>query len=446
MKIIFIQPSVGKKPKTSYSRTWCMEPLSIAVLSAITPAGIQKVFYDDRIEAIPYDEPTDLVAITVETYTARRAYQIAHKFKSRNIKIVMGGFHASLATDEVSQIADSVVVGEAELLWPRLLDDFGKGVLQKIYQNNQPVDFNGILPDREIFRNKKYLKLGLVETSRGCYYHCEFCSIYGFYNKTYRNRPVADIIDDIKVSGKKYFFFVDDNLAMEKSRAMELCKALIPLKIKWFGQVSIHISHDEELLQALKESGCVGVLIGFESFNQVNLHTMSKNVNLINIDYKKAINKLRKYGLMIYGTFVFGYPDDTREDFERVLKFAIKNKLYMNAFNHLVPFPGTPMYKRLRDENRLIFENWWLMDSYKFGDVVFNPGQLSANELTELCYEYRKKFFTWYSIFFRGLDFKANFGSLKRALVYFFTNLSSRKDVEFRQGLPMGAKENQDKF
>ncbi len=438
MKITFIQPAVGKKPKTAYSKTWCMEPLSIAVLSAITPIGTEKVFYDDRIEAIPFDEPTDLVAITVETYTARRAYQIAGEFRSRNVKVVMGGFHASLATEEVKQYADSVVVGEAETIWPRLLDDFVNGNLQKEYRNKETINTNGILPDRVIFKNKRYLSLGLVETSRGCYYHCEFCSIYGFYNKTYRNRPVEDIVADIRQSGKKYFFFVDDNLAMEKNRTMELCIALKPLKIKWFGQVSIHISQDEEILYALKESGCVGALIGFESFNEDNLKQMGKKVNLQHADYKNAIKKLRKFGLMIYGTFVFGYPTDKKEDFDAVLKFAIDNKLFMNAFNHLVPFPGTPMYKRFKDEKKLIHDNWWLMNTYKFGEVVFHPGNLSARELTDLCYQYRKRFFRISSIFYRSLDFKANCGSLKKSLVYFFSNFSSRKDVEFRQGLPMG--------
>lgn len=438
MKVTFIQPAVGEKTGKDYARTWCMEPLAIAVLSALTPPIIERAFYDDRIEYIPYDEPTDLAAISVETYTAKRSYEIAKEYRLRNVPVVMGGFHATLATVEVKQHADTVVVGEAEVTWPQLLNDFQNGTLKDEYRNDHSPETRGILPDRSIFGNKKYLLLGLVETSRGCLYNCEFCSIYGFYDRSYRNRPIDDIVADIRLSGKKYFFFVDDNFAMERNRTLRLCNALKSLKIKWFGQASIHISNDDEVLKALKESGCTGLLVGFESFSDDNLKMMGKNVNLQYADYKRAVSRFRSYGLIIYGTFVFGYPGDTLEDFEQVFRFALDNRLYMNAFNHLVPFPGTPIYDRLKNENRLVSDKWWLMDNYKFGDVVYNPGLLSAGELTLICYQYRLKFFTLKSIFLRSLDFKANCGSLKKAFLYFYSNFSARKDVRFRQGLPVG--------
>ena len=441
MKVIFIQPAVGKKNNLAYARTWCMEPLSIAVLSAITPPWVEKAFYDDRIEPIPFGEPADLVAITTETYTARRAYEIARKYQERGIPVVMGGFHATLATSEVRQYADAVVVGEAEFTWPKLLNDFKNGNMQKEYRNETFPVTSGILPDRSVFRGKRYLKLGLVETSRGCLYNCEFCSIYGFFNKSYRNRPIGDIVADIKQSGHKFFFFVDDNVAIDRKRTLELCRALKELKINWFGQVSIHISKDDELLGALRDSGCIGALIGFESFNEDNLRQMGKTINLQYSDYTLAIERMRAYGLIIYGTFVFGYPTDTERDFEKVYRFARQNRLYMNAFNHLVPFPGTPLYQRLRDEKKLIHEQWWLKDNYRFGDVVFHPGAMEAEELAHLCYQYRKKFFTWSSIFYRSRDLKANCSTIKKAQIYFLSNISARKDIEFRQGLPVGKNE-----
>jgi radical SAM superfamily enzyme YgiQ (UPF0313 family) len=441
MKIIFIQPAVGKKSNVAYAKTWCMEPLSIAVLSAITPSWVEKSFYDDRLEPIPYDEPADLIAITIETYTAARAYQIAAKFREKGIAVVMGGFHATLDTDEVMQHADAVVVGEAELTWPELLNDFKSGQMKRIYRNEKFPEIGGIIPDRSLFKGKGYMKLGLVETSRGCLYNCEFCSIYGFFNKSYRNRPVEDIVADIRQSGQKFFFFVDDNVAIDRQRTLDLCRALKPLKINWFGQVSIHISKDAELLKSFRESGCIGVLIGFESFNEDNLKKMGKNINLQYSDYKQVIKRLRSNGLIVYATFIFGYPTDTEKDFERVLRFAVENKLYMNAFNHLVPYPGTPLYTRLKSEGKLIHEQWWLYENYKFGDVVFHPGSLGAEELANLCYRYRKKFFTWPSILFRAMDFKANCGTPKQALVYFLSNISAWKDVDFRQGLPVGKTE-----
>lgn len=438
MKVTFIQPAVGKKQDQVYAKTWCMEPLSIAVLSAVTPAWVEKAFYDDRIEQIPFDEHTDLVAITTETYTAKRSYEIARQFQKRNIPVVMGGFHATLATEEVKNYADVVVVGEAEESWPKLLNDFRQGKMQREYYNDKPIATLGIQPDRSVFRNKRYLKIGLVETSRGCLYHCEFCSIYGFYNKTYRNRPIEDIVTDISKSGRKFFFFVDDNVAIDRQRTIEMCLALKPLKIKWFGQVSIHISKDNELLKAMKDSGCIGVLIGFESFKEDNIVKMGKQINLNYEGYTNAIAHIRKCGLIIYGTFVFGYETDTSDDFDKVFQFAKANRLYMNAFNHLVPFPGTPLYQRMLNEKRLITEQWWLNDNYKFGDVVFHPGALKADQLGNLCYLYRRKYYTWHSIFYRSLDFKANCSSPLKAMVYFLSNFSARKDVEFRQGLPVG--------
>jgi radical SAM superfamily enzyme YgiQ (UPF0313 family) len=439
MKVTFIQPAVGKRADYTYAKTWCMEPLAFAVLSAITPPDIEREFFDDRIEEIRYDTHTDIVAISVETYTAKRAYEISNEFRSMNIKVVMGGFHATLATDEVKLHADSVVVGEAEKTWPRLLIDFQNGTLKNEYRDNGFPETKGIIPDRSIFSNKKYLMLGLIETSRGCLHNCEFCSIYGFYNKKYRNRSIDDIVADIRNSGKKSFFFVDDNVAMERKRTIELCLALKPLKISWFGQAGIHITKDDELLKSLKDSGCIGFLIGFESLKKDNLDLMGKKINMQYADYKEAISKLRAYGFIIYGTFVFGYPEDTVKDFEQVLNFARDNKLYMNAFNHLVPFPGTPLYDRLKRDKKLINNSWWLMDNYKFGDAVFHPGLLSADQLTELCYRYRLKFFRLKSIFYRSMDTKANCGTLKKAFFFFLSNFMARKDVKFRQGLPIGS-------
>lgn len=438
MKVTFIQPAVGKKPQKSYAKTWCMEPLAIAVLAGLTPNKYQKVFYDDRIEGIPYDEATDIVAITTETYTAKRAYEIAKVYRERNIPVVMGGFHATLATNEVKQHADVVVVGEAEATWPQVLNDFENGALKSIYRNDTPPSTAGVLPNRAIFNNKRYLNIGLVESTRGCYHSCEFCSIYGFYKQNYRPRSIDDIVDDIKLSEKKFFFIVDDNVALDRERTIELCKALKPLKIGWFGQVSMHISKDFELLQAMKDSGCIGVLVGFESLNKSTLELMGKNVNLQFEDYNDVVKRFRCFGLIIYATFVFGYPHDTEEDFKRVLKFAKNNKVYMNSFNHLVPFPGTPMYDRFKNEGKLINESWWLADDYKFGDVVFHPGALTAKQLSHFCYSYRREFFKVRSILWRSLDFKANCSSFKKAMVYFVSNFSSRIDVEKRQGLPVG--------
>jgi len=415
-----------------------MEPLAIATLKALTPDFIKCVFYDDRLESIPYQDPTDLVAINVETYTARRAYQIAAEYKKRAVPVVMGGFHPTLMPAEVEQYCDAVVVGEAENLWQQVLKDAASDKLKKRYQaKTQPV-LGGVIPDRSIYAGKKYIDLTLIETARGCRFSCEFCSISHFYKSSYRARPINEIIEEIKFTGAKRIFFTDDNIAVDKGRTEEFLNALIPLRIRWVGQVSIDITRDERMLSLLKQSGCSGVLIGFESLNTNNLHAMGKNVNKVDFDYSKAVERLRSFGMSVYGTFVFGYDEDTEKSFAQTLLFAKQSKLFFAAFNHLVPFPGTPLYSRLGDEGRLRYDSWWLSEKYKFGELAFNPQKLTAQQITDLCFKHRRLFYHPLSVFKRGVDFKANCKNLFMAALFFYQNFATRRDVERRQFLPLG--------
>lgn len=276
MRITLIHPCIGRRIGEPYIRGWQMEPLAPATLASLTPRDVEIKFYDDRMEPIPYDEPTDLVAISVETYTAKRAYQIASEYRRRGIPVVMGGFHATLATDEVRQYAESVVVGEAENLWPRLVSDFRSGRLQRVYRSDARPALDGIRPDRTIFQGKKYLPIGLVEAGRGCHLRCEFCAIQSFFSSTQTRRPAEDIIDEIRQMDKPFIFFVDDNFTSHTDRAKDLMRQLAPLKIKWVSQASIHAAHDEEFLRLAKESGCQGLLVGLESLNPDTLKRMSK--------------------------------------------------------------------------------------------------------------------------------------------------------------------------
>lgn len=441
MKVTFILPCVGKKPGEPYVKTWRMEPLAIAVLASLTPPGIRRAFYDDRLEQIPYDEPTDLAAINVESYSARRAYQVAEKFRRRGVPVVLGGFHATLMPDEVEKHADAVVVGAAEPLWPTLLEDFQAGKLKPRYACDHANSFSAVLPDRSIYKGKKYTRVTLVEAGRGCPHHCEFCSICRFFNRRYFPRPVEDVVREIKTLKAKHIFFIDDNLVVNREHTIELLTALKPLGLVWVGQVSLSIAGDPVLLRLMKESGCNGVLIGFESLNKENLRAMGKTINAAVRDYGEALDILRKYRLAIYATFMFGYDNDTEESFAETLRFALKQKFFFTAFNHVVPFPGTPLYDRLRQEGRLLYDKWWLADDYRFGDIAFRPGKMSAEQLSQYCLDYRNKFYSPGSILKRGLDFKSNCKSPFMVGVYFAQNVISRKDVMRRQGLPLGVRE-----
>ncbi|MEA3412180.1 MAG: cobalamin-dependent protein [Pseudomonadota bacterium] len=198
MKLTLIHPCIGRRVGQRYIRTWQMEPLQPALIAGLTPDGVEISFYDDRMEVIPYDEPTDLVAISVETYTARRAYQIASEYRRRGVPVVMGGFHPTLCPEEALQFAESIVVGEAEDTWETLVDDFRSGRLQQRYQASSRPSLERQHYDRSIFRGKRYLPIGLVEAGRGCRFRCEFCAVQSFHHSSHVLRPVEDIVHELR--------------------------------------------------------------------------------------------------------------------------------------------------------------------------------------------------------------------------------------------------------
>jgi radical SAM superfamily enzyme YgiQ (UPF0313 family) len=439
MKLTLVYPSVGRKPGVDYMRSWQMEPLPIAALAGLTPNDVSIRFHDDRMETIDFDAPADLVAIPVETYTAKRAYQIASEYRRRKIPVVMGGFHATLATDEVKRYAESVVIGEAEAVWPQLIDDARHGVLRDTYASNEQPDLKSVRYDRAVFKNRRYLPVGLVETSRGCRFPCDFCAIQTFFNRTARHRPVEHIVEELKSlkPSKKIFFFVDDNFAADIAFAHELAEALQPLGIRWVTQMSINAAHDEALLSKLAASGCQGVLIGFESLDPDVLRSMRKTFNTMKGGFDVALANLRKHGIRVYGTFVFGYDADRPEAFEEAADFAIAHKFYLAAFNHLTPFPGTPLYKRLEKEGRLLFEKWWLDPGYRYNDLPFTPQALRPNDIREGCIRARQKFYGLPEMIRRGFD-PVNRASAFMFRNFFFINAMHRKEISVRDHFPLG--------
>ena len=441
MHLTLIQPSVGRKADgMPYPASWRMEPLGIATLSGLTPRDIPRTFFDDRLEAIDYDVPTDLVAITAETYTARRAYQIADRFRKRGVPVVLGGFHPTACPDEAAAHADAVVIGEAESVWAGLLEDAARGRLRPRYAGDRPV-LAGIIPDRSVFGSRSYGPISLVETSRGCRFQCEFCSISQFYRHRCIDRPVEEVVREVR-GLRKPIFFVDDNIGSDPARLRALCEALLPLNRPWIGQASLHVAQDPALLRLLRRSGCQGVLIGFESLDAETLSSMGKSVNLAAGDYAPAIRAFREHGLSIYATFVFGYDHDTPETFQRVFDFALQQRFFFTAFNHLVPFPGTPLYDRLAAHGRLLHPQWWLNPTGRFGEVVYQPARMSPGQLAGLCEAHRRRFYSLPSVARRAFDFRANCRTPRKALVFLAQNLLHQREVVRRQGLPFGLPED----
>lgn len=415
-----------------------MEPLPAAHIAGLTPKDVAIRFFDDRMEEIDFDAPTDLVAMSVETYTARRAYQIASEYRRRNVPIVMGGFHATLCPDEVAEYADAVVVGEAEELWPKLIEDFAAKRLKPLYKGTARPDLSKALPDRSIFGSRKYLPVTLVEASRGCTFKCDFCVIQRFFNSTQTSRGTEALVEDVSRLKKsnRLIFFVDDNAVSNPERAKELFEALIPLKVRWVSQATITMARDKELLKILKASGCQGVLIGFESLEPRNLRQMNKRFNAVRGGALEAVRAIHREGLRLYGTFLFGYDYDSVESFQRTLDFCIDEKLFMVAFNHLTPFPGTPLYARLAEEKRLLFDRWWLDEHYRYGMVPFRT-EMSPELIRQCCVTARKKFYSVSSILGRFRN-RANWSNAGMIFPYFFVNFLLRGDVALRNGLPLG--------
>ena len=422
----------------SYRSGDAMQPLVFAILKSLTPKDFEISFYDDRVEELNFTEPTDLVAITCGTFTAKRAYQIAGYYRKKNVPVVMGGYHPTLMPEEARLYADAVIIGSAESVWQQVLDDFQNNALKPFYHGE--IDGDGLHSsyDYSIFEGKKYFPVNLVEWGRGCRHHCDFCSVQAFNKGKEMLRPVKDVIADISKLDNKPVFFVDDNLYHDKRLFRDLLVDMIPLKKRWACQISVEVTHDEDLLGLMQKSGCMMALLGIESFDRGNLKLMNKSWNFDIGKYREAIQRLRKRHIMVYGTFIFGYDHDTPEDFKKSVDFAIKSKLFIANFNPLYPMPGTKLYERLEAENRLIYEKWWLDPDFYYGKTMFRPVPFSPQDLEKHCLDAKRKFNSFASILHRARDFSANLHGKTNAAFFLLTNLTNRREIFKKQGKKLG--------
>lgn len=421
MKITFIRPCIGRvKPEQPERAT--VEPLSIAVLSAITPADIERSFYDDRVENIPFDEPTDFVVITVETFTAKRAWEIAAKYQNRNIPVIAGGIHVTLIPDEAAQHVDSICLYDGEYVWPEIIDDMRKGKLKPRYLGKNSAPQAGFLPDREIFKGKKYLPLKLVQFSRGCPWDCSFCGPAVYFNRKHYHRRIDEVVREISTQKLKTVLFVDDNITANQKQAIELFRELIPLKIRWGSQASIEMTSNPLLMDTMARSGCVGHVLGVESTVSENLKSMNKIPNLNN-SLDVALSIFRDYGFQSWAALTVGHEYDTPETIANTIEYIIEKKFAFAAVNMLVPYPGTRFYKMLSDEGRLLYDgNWWLHPDYRMNRASFVPAKMTPEELSNACAAGWERFFSHSSILTRFLDRETNLSSVFRAGIYLIYN------------------------
>jgi radical SAM superfamily enzyme YgiQ (UPF0313 family) len=427
LKISLIRPNLG-----DYRSSDAMPPLAMGILAARAP-GHDITFYDEKAEAVPVSGTPDLVAMSVETYTARRAYALADGYRARGVPVVMGGYHPTFLPDEALQHADAVVMGDAEGAWERLLADFEAGFLQRKYAGSNDAPLTDYRIDRSIYKGKNYAPVELVQWGRGCRFSCDFCSIHSFYGTSIRTRPLDGLLAEIEaLPAGRLLFFVDDNLFGRKSELLALLDAMTPMKRRWSCQISIDVARDETLLDRLAAAGCSFVLIGFESLNEESLKQMHKGWNNVSGSYLRVARALHARNIGIYGTFVFGYDADTKDSMERTVDFALESRLEIANFNPLTPTPGSALYDRLASERRLISPQWWLDPNYRYGDAIFEPRGMRANELTEGVFEARRQFYSWKAIGRRVFAADTDFSPFRAGLTT-VANVISRREIYKKQ-------------
>jgi len=434
---MFIRPNLS-----DYRARDALEPLVFAVLKTLTPDHVDVVLFDDRIEPIPMNHPTDLVAMTVDTYSAKRAYQIAAAYRRRGIPVVMGGHHPTLLQQEVARHADTVVIGDADGLWEQILHDAETRRLKPVYHQNEMGSMARLRYDRSIYEDKKYSFVSPVQCGRGCRYACDFCSVHAFYGDTLQQRPVRDVVAEIEDLESRHVFLVDDNIFVNENKARELFQALIPLKIRWSAQVSIDVANNDQLVKLMAKSGCFSVTIGFESLDARNLAQMKKKWNLRHGDYAVNIQKFRDNGILIYAAFIFGYDHDTPDSIPITVDFAVRSKFYLANFNPLMPLPGTALYDRLKKEGRLIMDPWWLHPDFRYGMAAFQPRGMTPEQLQDGCWWGRREFNRATSVFKRALDLKTNCRNPYTLGIYLYSNWVSKKEIYHKQAMAFGRDES----
>ena len=422
MKILLVSPSVDPNEKTN--KQMLMPQLALFILQGLTPKEHQVVTVDEEAEDIDLEQDCDLVGISFMTSNASRAYWLAQEFKKRGRTVVLGGVHPTLLPDEALPHGDSVVIGEAEGVWAELLEDYQNGCLKKRYHNPRP-DLSKYVPKDFSKITKRHL-FGLVPimTSRGCPYHCDFCCVTDLFGKEIRHIPVDNVVRDIKESGRKRFMFLDDNIIGHASYAKELFAALKPLNISWVGQSSISLLvKDNELLKLAAESGCKGLFVGLESVKETQMSSLRKSFSSLQ-GLENGLKKMRQAGVFVHASMIFGFDEDTEEVFDDTVEFLIKNKVHTVAFNVLTPYPGTKTFQKMKEEGRLLTDNW---KYYDHSTVVFQPKNMSPYELMAGKIRARKTFYRPWSILRRLL------GNLRHPAVYLAMNWGHIKGVKVEE-------------
>ncbi len=366
------------------------KPLTFPILAAVTPEEHNIEIIEGGPREIDFDKKYDIVGITCTTRYALWAYKIADEFRKRGVFVVLGGWHASALPEESKQHADSVIIGEAEEIWLDFLKDYQNGSPKPFYYPEKPVDVCKLPQPLNLYPTGDVLG---IQATRGCPYGCEFCAITNMrLRNVFRMRPVNDVIDEINSLRSKVFNFHDNSMTIKPDYTKELFKKMKGLGKKFYGFGNINVlGSDDELLKLASEAGCVGWLIGFESISQESINIIGKKTNVVK-NYFRSVKKIHEYGMIILGSFVFGFDGDKPDTFGLTDDFVSKSEIDVPDAMILTPYPGTPLFDRLEREGRILTKDW---NKYNFEHVVFKPKYMTPEELLENTKDLYGKWHNW---------------------------------------------------
>ena len=408
MKVLLVFPKIEHGASTFRDKGSWMSFLfgypiiTLPHLAGITPSKYDVKIVNENLDTLNFDEDADVIGITCYTMTAPRVYKIADEFRRRGKKVVLGGYHPTAMPEEAGKHADSIVLGMAEATWPRLLNDAEKGKIKPIYERDTDFDMANVPPIRRDLIKHNPLQ-GAVQTTRGCTNRCEFCAISSFCQHGVKQRPIKNVVEEIKQIPNRLYVIHDPHLTQNRKYALELFKELIKQKIRksWVanGTTNVLAQVDDEWLTLARKSGCVEWFVGFESVSQAALDGIKKTHNKVE-DFKKMIKRLHDYGMTVQGGIIFGFDEDTPDIFDITIEKLHELEIDVLEVNVLTPYPGTPLFDNMEREGRLTTRDW---SRYNQIDVVFKPKQMTEKELFDGARKVAKEFYSWPNIIRRNV-------------------------------------------
>jgi radical SAM superfamily enzyme YgiQ (UPF0313 family) len=457
---LLINPFYPKDPHASFGKHVLTPSLALTSIAGATPAGWTVRYWDENLlQGHPPRYPfPQVVGISVHLTFARRAYELAAWYRQRGAKVILGGLHVLSCPDEVRPHADAIAVGEGVRLWPGILADVEAGRLQKTYTAGYSEPYRAEpAPDRELLPRKSFLTTTSLIATRGCHNRCGFCYLATEGLRIpYQMLDVGQVVEQFRRDGQPYGVFIDNNLGSKPEYLRRLCRAMRPLRKIWSAAVSIDVTDDPSVIRDMALAGCTGVFVGFESLSDRNLTDAKKKTPKCD-DYARRVALLHANGIQVNSSFVLGFDHDGPDVFERTVSWIESNRLECATFHILTPYPGTPLYRQMEAQGRLLHRDWSLYDT---ANVVFRPKLLTPEELMRgysWCYRtlfshrgiWRRKPHDWRSVpAYLGMSYlykRSNWlwpflirSNLTAAVWRPLIELSRRRHLKFRDRLLAG--------